>query len=61
LFAAPIRRPDFVTDLPNPPRKPRWPRALLWGLLAVLMLGVIWLYQRPQMLIMLSDQLWACF
>lgn len=42
-------------------RKPRWPSAIVWSVLAVLMVGVVWLYQRPEMLIMLSDQLWACF
>ncbi len=42
-------------------RKPAWRRILVWGCLAVVASGVVWLYQRPEMLIMLSDQLWACF
>jgi hypothetical protein len=41
--------------------KPAWRRLLVWGWLTVLAAGVVWLYQRPEMLIMLSDQLWACF
>jgi uncharacterized YccA/Bax inhibitor family protein len=50
-----------VQPLTHTLHKPRWPRLLAWGLLAALMVGVVWLYQRPEMLIMLSDQLWACF
>jgi hypothetical protein len=50
-----------MTDLPRPARKPRWRQALAGCLLALFVVGVVWLYQRPQMLIMLSDQLWACF
>lgn len=38
-----------------------WHRALPWGVLALVMAGVVWLYQRPEVLIMLSEQLWACF
>ena len=41
--------------------KPAWRRLLIGGLLAVVTAGVVWLYQRPEVLIMLSDQLWACF
>jgi uncharacterized YccA/Bax inhibitor family protein len=50
-----------MRHLTSPLRKPRWPRLLAWGLLVALTVGVVWLYQRPEMLIMLSDQLWACF
>jgi hypothetical protein len=42
-------------------RQSAWHKALAWGALLVVMAGVIWLYQRPDMLIMLSEQLWACF
>ena len=45
--------------LPAP--KTTWHRLLAWVTLAVIAAGVVWLYQRPEMLIMLSDQLWACF
>lgn len=38
-----------------------WHRALPWGVLVLVMAGVVWLYQRPEVLIMLSEQLWACF
>ena len=41
--------------------KPRWCRTLAWAALIVVMAGVVWLYQRPDMLIMVSEQLWACF
>ncbi len=44
----------------HPPR-PLWRRALAWTALTVVMAGVVWLYQRPDMLVMLSEQLWACF
>ena len=38
-----------------------WRRALSWAGMALAMAGVVWLYQRPEMLVMLSEQLWACF
>jgi hypothetical protein len=40
------------------------PRSLRWGLGAAAVLatlGVFALYQRPEFLINLADQLWACF
>jgi hypothetical protein len=43
------------------PPKSIWRRALFGGVLAMTMAGVVWLYQRPDMLVMLSEQLWACF
>ena len=35
----------------------------LWGALVLFaLLGLVfWLYTQPHLLIMLSDQLWACF
>ena len=44
----------------NSPKLP-WRRALAWGLLALVLAAVVGLYQRPDMLIMVSEQLWACF
>ena len=41
--------------------KPIWRRALAWTALIVVMASVVWLYQRPDMLIMVSEQLWSCF
>jgi hypothetical protein len=38
-----------------------WARVLAGGLLAGVSVGVVFLYQRPEMLIQLSDQLWSCF
>jgi hypothetical protein len=38
------------------------PSGLLPGIaLAVLLGGVFYLYSNPQLVIMLTDQLWACF
>jgi hypothetical protein len=37
-------------------------RRIGWGLaLAALLSTVFYLYSNPQLVIMLSDQLWACF
>jgi hypothetical protein len=38
-------------------------RQKLWGALALCaVLGLVfWLYTQPHLVIMLSDQLWACF
>ena len=41
-----------------------WPAWLRWGLTAsavLLTLAVFGLYQRPDFLMTLADQLWACF
>ncbi len=48
---------------PPPPHKPK-PRAMRWlgGVLAVLMcLAVFGLYTVPEFMVMLADQMWACF
>ena len=47
----------------TPPRKPT-PRALRWlgGAVAVLLcLAVFGLYTAPDFMVMLADQVWACF
>lgn len=38
-------------------------RQKLWGALALFaLLGLVfWLYTQPHLVIMLADQLWACF
>ena len=47
----------------TPPRKPT-PRALRWlgGAVAVLLCLVVFgLYTVPEFMVMLADQMWACF
>jgi hypothetical protein len=47
----------------TPPRKPA-PRALRWlgGAVAVLLCLVVFgLYIVPEFMVMLADQMWACF
>jgi hypothetical protein len=40
----------------------KWPRQLLsWGAAMALLLAVFALYTRPDFLLTLADQLWACF
>jgi hypothetical protein len=36
-------------------------KTLLWALFIAVPLAVFALYMRPNMLVMLADQLWACF
>jgi hypothetical protein len=36
-------------------------KTLLWALFIAVPLAVFSLYTRPNMLVMLADQLWACF
>jgi hypothetical protein len=48
---------------PSAPATPRTPRIKSLGLLALaaaLGLG-LWLYSQPDIVIMLSEQLWSCF
>lgn len=40
---------------------PRWRSHLAAAAAAALLLGVFVLYGRPDFLLKLSDQLWACF
>lgn len=51
--------------LPPPPTRPtrrqtlvRW---VLGGLAGAALLGVFWLYTRPDFLFTLANQVWACF
>lgn len=40
---------------------PFWLRACAWLAVALAGLGVLLLYTRPDFLVMVADQLWACF
>ena len=44
-----------------PPYWPRWLRWLAWGVAVVVCLGVFALYSVPEFMVMLADQVWACF
>jgi len=49
---------------PSPPPAKPWPRALRWlgGAAAVLLCLVVFgLYTMPEFMVMLADQMWACF
>ncbi len=39
----------------------RWRRRLFWAVVLLALLAVFALYQRPDFLVMLADQAWACF
>ena len=45
---------------PQPPSKP-WRRRAAWAVALLVLLAVFALYQRPDFLVMLADQAWACF
>jgi hypothetical protein len=36
-------------------------RALTWTAITAVLLGVFAMYARPEFLVTLADQLWACF
>ena len=41
---------------------PLWSRRVLgWGVSALVLLGVFALYTRPDFLVTLANQVWACF
>jgi hypothetical protein len=43
-------------------RLPLWSRRLLgWGVSVLVLLGVFALYTRPDFLVTLANQVWACF
>jgi hypothetical protein len=43
-------------------QKPTYRRQVLSAVALTALLGLaFWLYTQPEMVIMLSDQLWACF
>lgn len=36
-------------------------KVLVWTVVALALLGTLTLYQRPDFLVKLADQLWSCF
>ena len=38
-----------------------WTRGLAWLAVALVLLATLALYQRPDFLIQLADQVWSCF
>ena len=40
--------------------RPRW-RWLVWGLVCLALLGVFASYTAPDFMLLLANQLWACF
>jgi hypothetical protein len=49
--------------MPLPLHRPSrlWRRWLGWAAVAVVLLGVLMLYRDPAFMLMLADQVWACF
>ncbi|MES2424694.1 MAG: hypothetical protein V4562_09705 [Pseudomonadota bacterium] len=51
--------------LPPPPTRPSRIKPLHWGLAgaagAAALLGVFWLYTRPDFMVSMANQVWACF
>lgn len=41
--------------------KPLTLKTLVWGVVALALLGTLALYQRPDFLVNLADRLWSCF
>lgn len=41
--------------------KPLAMKALVWSAVALALLGTLTLYQRPDFLVSLADQVWGCF
>lgn len=41
--------------------KPLAIQALVWSAVALALLGTLTLYQRPEFLVGLADQVWSCF
>ena len=52
------------TAIPSTPGEPvltRWVKPLLWVIAASALVGVFALYQNPQLMVTIADQLWSCF
>jgi hypothetical protein len=43
------------------PDRPQLTRALAWAAALASALAVLMLYTRPEFLVMVADQVWACF
>jgi hypothetical protein len=41
--------------------KPLASKVMLWAIVALALLGTLMLYQRPDFLVNLADQVWSCF
>jgi hypothetical protein len=41
--------------------KPLAIKGLVWSAVALALLGTLTLYQRPEFLVSLADQVWSCF
>ena len=54
-----------MTPAPHNPRHaaplPTWLRALIWAVVLAALLAVFALYTRPEFMLTLADQVWACF
>lgn len=46
---------------PTPLALPVWLRALIWAVVLAALLAVFALYTRPEFMLTLADQVWACF
>lgn len=49
------------TTSPPPQRPPAWKRWAVGALVLVALLLVFALYGNPDFMVMLADQMWACF
>lgn len=46
---------------PTPLALPLWLRGLIWAVVLAALLAVFALYTRPEFMLTLADQVWACF
>ena len=46
---------------PHSAALPTWLRALIWAVVLAALLAVFALYTRPEFMLTLADQVWACF
>ena len=44
-----------------PATTPAWLRVLVWTVVLAVLLAVFALYTRPDFMLTLADQIWACF
>jgi hypothetical protein len=49
------------TSTPATPAFTRWVQPLVWVIAASALAGVFALYQNPQLMVTIADQLWSCF
>ena len=53
--------PTDATTPQQPRSPPPWRRWALGGLAVLVLLAVFALYTQPDFMVMLADQMWACF